>query len=81
MDSSSSKTSTSLTSLVQSITSSRQGHENAALEPERLRTSSIFASFMNRSEEIVDDEIGYLSAQGLAGGQVRTEMDALENPA
>jgi len=36
---------------------------------------------MNRSEEVVDDEIGYLSAQGLAGGQVRTEMDASENPA
>jgi hypothetical protein len=31
-------------------------------------------SFVNRSKEVIEDEICHLSAQGLTGGQVRAEM-------
>jgi hypothetical protein len=38
-------------------------------------------SSLNRSEKVFDDEIRYLAAQPLAGGEVRAEMHASENPA
>jgi hypothetical protein len=36
---------------------------------------------MNRGEKVFDDEIRYVAAQPLAGGEVRAEMHAGENPA
>ena len=35
---------------------------------------------MNRSQEVIDDKVGYLAAHAIAAGQVGAEMNAGKNP-